>query len=80
MRGRQRIREGAQNPCGRNDKGERGVNAREMKKKGKRQDSCQKKENDMQERIIEVEADHMLLEDMYSVRAHILTDEHRCCT
>lgn len=71
------MREGAQNPCGRNDKGERGVNAREMRKKGKRQDSCQKKENYMQERIIEVEA---LLEDMYSVRAHILTDEHRCCT
>lgn len=48
-----------------------------MKEKGKLQESCQKKENYKQKHIIELEA---VLEDMYSICAHTLTDELRCCT
>lgn len=41
-----------------------------MKEKGELHESCQREENDKQERIIELEADH---QDMYSVRAHTHT-------
>lgn len=70
----ERLAEDKGSQCGRNGKGERSVNAREMK------ETCQKKVKGMQGHKIEVEVDHMLLEDMYSVRAHTLTDERRCCT
>lgn len=59
--------------CGGNGKGEKSVNAKEMKEKR----NGKKKENDKWERIIEPEA---VLEDMCSVCAHTLTGERRCCT